>query len=88
MDLSDYRKQIDQIDDELIKLFSRRMETAAHIARYKKEDVYKRQLHSRGKERKPAPVHTRPRAYRVFTAPLPKITAQPSLTKASISMKA
>ena len=37
MDLSDYRKQIDQIDDELIKLFSRRMETAAHIARYKKE---------------------------------------------------
>ena len=37
MDLSDYRKQIDQIDDELVKLFSRRMETAAAIARCKQD---------------------------------------------------
>ena len=36
MDLSDYRKQIDEIDDELVKLFSRRMETAADIARCKR----------------------------------------------------
>lgn len=37
MDLSDYRKQIDQIDDELVKLFSRRMETAANIAQCKRD---------------------------------------------------
>ncbi len=37
MDLSDYRKQIDEIDDELVKLFSRRMETAAAIARCKQD---------------------------------------------------
>ena len=37
MDLSDYRKQIDQIDDQLVKLFSRRMETAAAIARCKRD---------------------------------------------------
>ncbi len=36
MDLSDYRKQIDEIDDELVKLFSRRMETAANIAQCKR----------------------------------------------------
>lgn len=36
MDLSDYRKQIDKIDDELVKLFSRRMETAARIAECKR----------------------------------------------------
>ena len=28
MDLNDYRKEIDQIDDELIALFAKRMETA------------------------------------------------------------
>ena len=37
MDLSDYRKQIDEIDDELVKLFSRRMETAARIAECKRD---------------------------------------------------
>lgn len=37
MDLSDYRKQIDQIDDKLVKLFSRRMETAANIAQCKRD---------------------------------------------------
>ena len=37
MDLSDYRKQIDEIDDELVKLFSRRMETAANIAQCKRD---------------------------------------------------
>lgn len=36
MDLSDYRKQIDEIDDQLVKLFSRRMETAARIAECKR----------------------------------------------------
>ncbi len=38
MDTSDYRKIIDGIDDELVKLFSRRMDTAAGIAGYKKEN--------------------------------------------------
>ena len=34
MDLNDYRKEIDQIDDELIALFAKRMETAEKIAAY------------------------------------------------------
>lgn len=38
MDLSDYRKQIDGIDEKLAKLFCERMETAAKIAAYKKEN--------------------------------------------------
>ena len=36
MDLNDYRKEIDRIDDQLIALFARRMETAEKIAEYKK----------------------------------------------------
>ena len=37
MDLIQYREQIDQIDDELIALFARRMETAAQIAQWKRQ---------------------------------------------------
>lgn len=37
MELSDYREKIDSIDKELVKLFVERMDTAAEIARYKKE---------------------------------------------------
>ena len=37
MDLQDYRKQLDQIDDELAALFKRRMETVKLVADYKKE---------------------------------------------------
>ncbi len=36
MDLKDYRKQIDEIDDQLVALFRQRMEAAAGIAAYKK----------------------------------------------------
>ena len=36
MDLNDYRKEIDSIDDQLIALFAKRMETAEKIAAYKK----------------------------------------------------
>ena len=36
MDLNDYRKEIDRIDDQLIALFAQRMETAEKIAAYKK----------------------------------------------------
>lgn len=37
MDLQDYRKQIDDIDDQLVSLFAQRMEVAGDIARYKQE---------------------------------------------------
>ena len=37
MDLQDYRVQIDQIDDEIIRLFKERMEVSLQIAQYKKE---------------------------------------------------
>ena len=36
MELSDYRSQIDRIDAELLRLFAKRMQTAAGIASYKK----------------------------------------------------
>ena len=37
MDLLELREQIDEIDQDLVRLFCRRMETAAKIADYKKE---------------------------------------------------
>ena len=37
MDLQAYRKEMDTIDDELVRLFGKRMEVAAKIADYKKE---------------------------------------------------
>ena len=37
MDLNDYRRQIDEIDTQLLALFAQRMEVAAGIAAYKKE---------------------------------------------------
>ena len=38
MDLSELRGQIDSIDDELVKLFAQRMDIAAQIADFKKEN--------------------------------------------------
>ena len=38
MDLSQLRSEIDNIDDELVKLFGKRMDIAAKIADYKKEN--------------------------------------------------
>ena len=38
MDLKDYRKQIDEIDNQMVDLFCRRMEVASAIAQYKKEN--------------------------------------------------
>lgn len=35
MDLTEYRKQIDEIDDKLVQLFARRMEVCAEIAAWK-----------------------------------------------------
>ena len=37
MDLNTYRKEIDQIDDQIVRLFQERMDVAAKIAKYKKE---------------------------------------------------
>ena len=37
MELNDLRKEIDQIDDQLVQLFAARMDVAAKIADYKKE---------------------------------------------------
>ena len=37
MDLNGYRRRIDEIDDEIVRLFAERMETAAGIAAYKRE---------------------------------------------------
>lgn len=37
MDLNHYRREIDKIDSELVRLFQARMDIAAHIADYKKE---------------------------------------------------
>ena len=37
MDLQDYRRELDGLDEELLKLFSRRMEISAAIGAYKKE---------------------------------------------------
>ena len=37
MDLTDYRKQIDAIDDEILRLFKERMDVSLGIAAYKKE---------------------------------------------------
>ena len=38
MELKDLRNEIDNIDDELVKLFAQRMDVAAKIAAYKKEN--------------------------------------------------
>ena len=37
MDLTTYRKEIDQIDDQIVRLFQERMDVADKIAAYKKE---------------------------------------------------
>ena len=37
MDLQEYRAQLDQIDDQMVSLFKRRMETVRQVADYKKE---------------------------------------------------
>jgi len=38
VDINDLRKEIDAIDQELVRLFCRRMEVTARIADYKKEN--------------------------------------------------
>ena len=38
MELSELRKEIDSIDDQLVKLFCQRMDVAARVAEYKKEN--------------------------------------------------
>ena len=50
MDLNDYRTRIDQIDDQLVKLFAERMETVVGIAKYK--DEHNLPVLDAGRERK------------------------------------
>lgn len=38
MDLNDYRQQLDKLDDEMVRLFTQRMELCAQIAAYKKKN--------------------------------------------------
>ena len=38
MELSDYRKRLDEIDEKLLRLFSERMNIAAQIASWKQEN--------------------------------------------------
>ena len=38
MDLRDYRMELDRIDDDLVKLFVKRMDVSAHVAEYKREN--------------------------------------------------
>ena len=38
MELKDYRKEIDEIDQKMVELFTRRMDIAADIGRYKQEN--------------------------------------------------
>lgn len=40
-DLNKYRKQIDKIDDKLLKLFSQRMEVVKKVGEYKKKNNLK-----------------------------------------------
>jgi len=38
MDLQELRREIDRIDDELIRLLQKRMDVSANIAKYKKQN--------------------------------------------------
>ena len=38
MELSDYRKRLDEIDEEILHLFSERMDIAVEIASWKQEN--------------------------------------------------
>ena len=38
MELKDYREQIDQVDNELVRLFQKRMDLAEKIGAYKREN--------------------------------------------------
>ena len=37
MELQDYRAQLDQIDDQIVSLFTQRLETVRNVADYKNE---------------------------------------------------
>ena len=39
MNINEYRKEIDEIDSAMLSLFEKRMETAAKIGKYKKENA-------------------------------------------------
>ena len=51
MDITDLRGQIDQIDDQIVKLFAQRMDVAAQIADYKKANNMPIHVPSREREK-------------------------------------
>ena len=51
MELKELRTEIDKIDDELVRLFGARMEIAAQIADYKKENKLPILVPSREREK-------------------------------------
>ena len=70
MDLKDYRKEIDSIDSQLIRLFSQRMETAAGIAQYKKDHGMPVLDQSREQQKLLAVAEAAPEAIRDYTLSL------------------
>ena len=70
MDLSDYRKKIDDIDDSIVRLFSERMETASNIAEYKREKGLPVLDASREREKLLAVSAKAPEALREYTVSL------------------
>lgn len=51
MDLTQLRSQIDNIDDQLVKLFCQRMDVSAKIAEYKKENHFPIHVPAREQEK-------------------------------------
>ena len=70
MELNDYRTQIDQIDRQLVQLFAQRMEAAAGIAAYKKEQHLPVLDPAREREKLLQVVDAAPEALKEYTASL------------------
>lgn len=70
MDLNGYRAEIDKLDQELVSTFSRRMEVAAEIAAYKKENKLPVYDGKREREKLLAMRELAPEALREYTVSL------------------
>ncbi|MBQ3668432.1 MAG: chorismate mutase [Clostridia bacterium] len=70
MSTTEYRKQIDEIDAELVKLFARRMEVSAEIARYKQQNNLPITDLSREKEKYTAVLNQTPPELQDYSYPL------------------
>ncbi len=70
MELKELRGKIDRIDDELVRLFAERMDVAAEIARYKKENNVGVLDSGREREKLRAVTEKAPEALKDYTASL------------------